>query len=66
MQRTPTAPTVTSTPQGTITTMTVYAGREISRVWVADTPVPSMGAIGLGALALCVLATGGLALTRRR
>ena len=61
-----TAPTVTSTPQGTITTMTVYAGREISRVWVADTPVPSMGAIGLGALVLCVPATGGLALTRRR
>jgi hypothetical protein len=58
------SPTITSFPQASVTTMTKYVGREISRVWVGN--VPSMGIAGSGVLVAGMLLSGLNSARRKR
>ena len=47
-----------SMPQAGVTTVTQYAGREISRVWVPDAAAPMLGGVGTTALFAGMLFSG--------
>lgn len=60
-----TSPPIVMTPLPGVTTNTVYAGREISRVWVDVVGAPTMGLAGSGVL-IAGLLMSGWKVTRRK
>ncbi len=56
----------TATPQPSVTTVTQYIGREISRVWVPDAAAPMLGSAGTTLLLTGMLFSGWRNARRRR